>query len=101
MKPLLTTGLYGLALLPALALASPGTEAIEQHCTACHQAQEGGQGWGRISQQRKTPEGWDMTVARMQLMHGLELPADTRHTIVKHLADTQDSPPRRAPPSVC
>ncbi|WP_445156475.1 quinohemoprotein amine dehydrogenase subunit alpha [Halomonas sp. E14] len=98
MKPLLTTGLYGLALLPALALASPGTEAIEQHCTACHQAQEGGQGWGRISQQRKTPEGWDMTVARMQIMHGLELPADARHTIVKHLADTQGLAPEESAP---
>lgn len=100
MKHALPAGLCGLALLlpPALAQASPGSEAIERYCSACHQAQDGPQSWSRISQQRKTPEGWDMTVARMQLMHGLELPAEARRDIVKHLADTRGLAPEESAP---
>ncbi|MCE8017194.1 quinohemoprotein amine dehydrogenase subunit alpha [Halomonas sp. MCCC 1A17488] len=98
-KHALSTGLCGLALLlPALAQASPGGEAIGRYCTACHQSQNGPQSWSRISQQRKTPEGWDMTVARMQIMHGLELPADARRDIIKYLADAQGLAPEESAP---
>lgn len=96
MKRALSTGLCGLALLlpPALAHASsPGSMAIDRYCSGCHQPQDGPQSWSRISQQRKTPEGWDMTVARMQIIHGLELPAEARRDIVKHLADTRGLAP--------
>ncbi|MDN3523011.1 quinohemoprotein amine dehydrogenase subunit alpha [Halomonas ramblicola] len=98
MKPLLTSGLCGLALLlpPALAQASPGSEAIDRYCSGCHQAQDGPQRWSRISQQRKTPEGWDMTIARMQTMHGVEVPMEARRDIVKFLADTQGLAPEES-----
>ncbi|UYG05843.1 quinohemoprotein amine dehydrogenase subunit alpha [Halomonas sp. LR3S48] len=97
MRPALPASLCGLALLlPALAQASPGSEAIDRYCTACHQSQDGPENWSRISQQRKTPEGWDMTLARMQIMHGLELPAEARRDIVKYLADTQGLAPEES-----
>lgn len=100
MRHALPAGLCGLALLlPSSAvLASPGSEAIDRYCSSCHQAGNGDNGWSRISQQRKTPEGWDMTVSRMQIMHGLELPSEARHDIVKHLADTRGLAPKESAP---
>ncbi|MCZ6831570.1 MAG: hypothetical protein O7F73_18655 [Gammaproteobacteria bacterium] len=41
-------------------------------CRGCHIPTEGG-GLSRISQQRKTAEGWEMTINRMRLIHGLKL----------------------------
>ncbi len=100
MKQALSAGLYSMALLlpTGAVLASPGSEAIDTHCSSCHQVQNGPHSWSRISQQRKSPEGWDMTVARMQIMHGLELPPEARREIVKHLADTQGLAPEESSP---
>lgn len=100
MKLLLSSGLCGLALLlpPALAQASPGSETVDRHCSGCHQAQDGPQSWSRISKQRKTPEGWDMTIARMQTMHGVEVPLPARRDIVKFLADTRGLAPEESAP---
>nr|WP_298250219.1 quinohemoprotein amine dehydrogenase subunit alpha [uncultured Halomonas sp.] len=87
-----------LALTPlgaAMASAS-GQTLIDQHCSACHQANDEAGTWRRISQQRKTPEGWDMTLARMQVMHGVEVPIEARRDIVKYLADTQGLAPEES-----
>lgn len=89
----LAAGLTGLALL----LAGPRVEAadaqalLQAKCQACHT--QTSTGLSRISQQRKTPEGWLMSIARMQFAHGVQLTGDERRTLVKHLADTQGLAP--------
>jgi quinohemoprotein amine dehydrogenase len=65
---------------------------ISQTCAACHSA-ESKDSWSRISHQRKTPEGWLMTIARMQTMHGLVISDEDRQIIVKYLADRQGLAP--------
>jgi quinohemoprotein amine dehydrogenase len=60
---------------------------IETKCTACHTSTP--QGLSRISEQRKTPEAWFMTVDRMQKDHGLILSKEQEQSVVKYLADTQ------------
>ncbi|MGB2131142.1 MAG: quinohemoprotein amine dehydrogenase subunit alpha, partial [Marinobacterium sp.] len=49
--------------------------------------------WSRISHQRKSPEGWLMTIARMQVMHGLKISDEDRRTLVKYLSDRQGLAP--------
>ena len=102
MKPHQT--LHGhLAALAIAALSLTGTAQaqtqprdavtiINQTCVACH-APNGQQGWSRISNQRKTPEGWLMTIARMQNAHGLQISDEDRRTVVKYLADKQGLAP--------
>ncbi|WP_322047778.1 quinohemoprotein amine dehydrogenase subunit alpha [Paraburkholderia sp. J67] len=65
---------------------------ISHTCAACHSA-ESKDSWSRISHQRKTPEGWLMTIGRMQTMHGLVISNEDRQIIVKYLADRQGLAP--------
>lgn len=88
-------GLLALAIALATQTAQAASEAeqiIQNNCLACH-TQEGDQQWSRISHQRKTPEGWLMTIARMQVMHGLKISDEDRRTLVKYLADRQGLAP--------
>ncbi len=73
------------------ALAQDAEAILNARCGACH-ADEG-DGLSRIAGQRKTPEGWLMTIARMGIMHGVEVPPGERRALVKHLADTQGLAP--------
>ena len=75
-----------------------GAQLIRKNCLGCHLPTE--EGLSRISYQRKTPEGWEMTIKRMGLMHGLtisnqEIKVDNSalHEMVKYLADTQGLAP--------
>ncbi|MBO3276936.1 quinohemoprotein amine dehydrogenase subunit alpha [Pseudomonas schmalbachii] len=77
---------------PAAQAATDGAALLKQNCQGCH-TPEGENGLSRISQQRKTPEGWVMTIARMQIMHGLKIADDDRRELVKYLADTQGLAP--------
>ena len=89
----LAAGLTGLALF----LVGPSAEAadakalLQAKCQACHT--ETATGLSRISQQRKSPEGWLMSVARMQFAHGVQVTPEERRTLVKYLADTQGLAP--------
>lgn len=93
-------------LTASLALAAGMSQAdgdalgiIAGKCGACHtqeSAEPGAQSWSRISHQRKTPEGWLMTIARMQVMHGLEITDAQRREVVKYLADQQGLAPSEA-----
>lgn len=89
----LSAGL-GLLLLVASGstLAVEGEALLEARCGNCHQTLDDGT-MERIDAVRKTPEGWDMTIARMLLLHGLVLEAGERHALVKHLADTRGLAP--------
>jgi quinohemoprotein amine dehydrogenase len=89
MSGLAAVGFF-LAATPAAAAVSAET-LIRAKCLACHT--ETDTGVSRISQQRKTPEGWLMSVARMQFAHGLKITDEQRRTVVKYLADTQGLAP--------
>lgn len=81
----------GLALAAAPAAAASAEALLRAKCLACHT--ETDEGLSRISQQRKTPEGWLMSVARMQIVHGLKITDEERRSVVKYLADTQGLAP--------
>lgn len=81
---------------PALA-AVDGAAVLNAKCASCHERKEAG-GLSRISEQRKTPEGWLMTLRRMQVWHGLRLTGEEEKVLVKHLADTQGLAPAEAAP---
>ncbi|MDH3593918.1 MAG: quinohemoprotein amine dehydrogenase subunit alpha [Rhodospirillales bacterium] len=86
-----------LGLLPAGpgAVQAQGADAasiLNSRCAACHERTADG-GLSRVEDMRKTPEGWDMAIVRMTIMHGVRIPAEERAVLVKHLADTQGLAP--------
>lgn len=89
-------GLAGLLLLmPLPAGAQDGPALMEENCGGCHAADANG-ALSRISGQRKTPEGWLMTIVRMRLFHGLEIAPEVQSQLVHYLADTQGLAPSEA-----
>jgi len=71
---------------------------VQDKCLACHTEEakpntNKAPQWSRISHQRKTPEGWLMTIGRMQMMHGLKISDAERSTVVKYLSDRQGLAP--------
>lgn len=80
------------AAVPAAADAPPAVEVLQTRCGACHARLQGG-GLSRISEQRKTPEGWLMTIARMEQLRPLQVSDEERRALVKHLSDTQGLAP--------
>jgi quinohemoprotein amine dehydrogenase len=94
--------LGGLAILTLLASNTQAESQINvpnimaERCSICH-ADDMGR-LQRIQAQRKTPEGWLMTVVRMQRTHDLKLTDDERRALVKHLADTQGLAPAETAP---
>jgi quinohemoprotein amine dehydrogenase len=88
------------ALAAAPSSAEAPEELLRNTCSGCHQPDDAGR-LSRISQQRKTPEGWAMTIQRMEDLHGItvssqDLPlgsADAKRALVKYLADTQGLAP--------
>ncbi len=74
-------------------------QIIRNNCVGCH-VPESDDSFSRISYQRRTPEGWEMTIARMQLMHHVrisdqEIPItdEVIHKLVKYFADRQGLAP--------
>jgi len=88
-----TSGLSAVFLLVASGAlaASDGQTLMSDVCGACHS--ETDSGLSRINGQRKSPEGWMMTIVRMQRLHGLDLSATERRTIVQYLSDEQGLAP--------
>lgn len=83
--------------LAIAAVLSPGPASadqaqIEAACGACHSEVEGG-GLSRISGQRKSPEGWMMTINRMNLIHAAGIAPETRNALVAYLSETQGLAP--------
>ena len=81
----------------SLAKEIEGKTLVNDYCTACHEATDDG-GLARISEVRKTPEGWDMTLFRMQNLHGLEIDSDDRFAIIKYLSAEYGLAPSEAEP---
>jgi quinohemoprotein amine dehydrogenase len=74
------------------ALAQEGQALVNARCGSCHSANADGSRV-RISEARKTPEAWDMTLVRMMIVHGVKLTPADRRKLVKHFADTQGLAP--------
>lgn len=95
----LRRGLISIAglLLTGGVLAAPisAPAVLKSKCASCHM--ENGK-LQRISDLRKTPEGWDMTIARMQVWHKVEISKEERHALVKYLADRQGLTPAETAP---
>jgi quinohemoprotein amine dehydrogenase len=93
-------------LASASGAESPEQQLLRATCSGCHQPDASG-GLSRIAEQRKTPEGWAMTIQRMEDLHGItvssqDLPLaeqDAKRALVKYLADTQGLAPSEAAPS--
>ena len=84
--------------------ASDPEQIIARSCAGCHLPDGEGR-WFRISDQRKTPEGWQMTLVRMQLAHQAKFidPAGgdsqaAMRALVKYFADTQGLAPQESAP---
>jgi quinohemoprotein amine dehydrogenase len=93
----LGVALAWLAVTPAAGAATlSAQDIINTKCVTCHTRQ--GDQVNRL-QQRKTPEGWLMTLTRMRTMHGADLTTEEVRTVVKHLADTQGLAPSEAQPA--
>lgn len=92
--------IFGVWAIPAPGNAAPDTNAalVRSYCSGCHVERGPGQ-FDRISNIRKTPEGWVMTLFRMQNVHGLVLPDDAHDSIVRYLADAQGLAPSEAAPA--
>lgn len=73
------------------AVAVPEAERLlRDKCGACHL--EVGK-LQRIPEIRKSPEGWDMSIARMMVWHKVDVSKAERKTLVKYLADRQGLAP--------
>ncbi len=98
-KKLSKLGLGALiASLPLFAVdAQKGKEVINTKCIACHTGNTD-DGLSRISNQRKTPEGWYMTIKRMQREHGLVVTRDEEANVIKYLSDNQGLTPDEIKP---
>lgn len=77
--------------------AQSAQSLLNTHCASCHEPGADG-GLSRISAVRKSPEGWDMTIVRMMVVHGVDMTASERAALVKHLADKQGLAPSEAAP---
>jgi quinohemoprotein amine dehydrogenase len=94
-------GLFPL-LLMAVFLTGPANASekiLQQKCMGCHVPESlEPLKLSRISHQRKTPEGWLMTIGRMQVTHGLNVSDEERRELVQYLADTQGLAPSESQP---
>lgn len=77
----------------------PITDAtVLKACGSCHRPDEKGQ-LSRISFQRNTPEGWQLTVQRMASLNGLNIEPDTARQVVKYLSNNLGLAPEEAKPA--
>jgi quinohemoprotein amine dehydrogenase len=95
-KKHMARGTGALVLVTGLAMSAIGNQAhaalsgqalVNSKCTVCHETKTDHH-LTRIGESRRTPEGWDMTVARMTFAHGVKLTSEERGAVVKYLSDT-------------
>jgi quinohemoprotein amine dehydrogenase len=78
-----------------------GERLVTERCAGCHHPSgnnAAGSQFSRISEQRKSPEGWFMTVVRMQREGRVQLTQDERRSVVKYLSDNYGLTPTEALP---
>ena len=71
--------------------------AIIAACSECHARDTSGY-MQRISYERKTPEGWEMSIRRMVSLNNIALDPATAKTIVRYLSDHQGLAPSELRP---
>jgi quinohemoprotein amine dehydrogenase len=99
-RALLALLLAAVATAAAPSAASTPEELLRNTCSGCHLPDPSGQ-LSRIAHQRKTPEGWAMTIQRMEALHGIVVSSQdlllgseaVKRALVKYLADTQGLAP--------
>ncbi len=82
---------------PSQAGEALGAKVLEETCSRCHAALPSG-GFERISEERKTPEGWELTISRMERFDHVTVSAAQEAAVVKWLADRQGLAPAEAAP---
>lgn len=83
----------------ARAQESPrGLEILRNSCGGCHQQSTPGH-FARISEIRKSPEGWLMTVFRMEHVHHVQITEADRDVLIRYLSDTQGLAPSETTPA--
>lgn len=71
---------------------------LEKRCSGCHAAQDKGGKLDAIESERKTPEGWEMTIDRMVRTQGVKLQPDEGRQLVKYLSDHYGLAPAEVAP---
>ncbi|HEV8714122.1 MAG TPA: quinohemoprotein amine dehydrogenase subunit alpha [Candidatus Binatia bacterium] len=74
-----------------------GAQVLENRCSGCHPPQEDGK-LDAVEFQRKTPEGWEMTLDRMVRTHGASLQPGEGALLVKYLSDRYGLAPSEVEP---
>ena len=69
-----------------------GLAAVRMHCSGCHREGPAGH-FDRISEERKSPEGWAMTIYRMRHVHGVVLSSAEQGLIIQYLSEVQGLAP--------
>ncbi len=82
----------GLAHAAPARQPAAGLVALRMHCGECHREVSSGS-FDRISEERKTPEGWAMTIFRMRQVHGVQLTPGAEGAIIQYLSDAQGLAP--------
>ncbi len=76
---------------------APGAKLLGDRCSGCHAPQKDGK-LDAIEFQRKTPEGWEMTLDRMIRTHGAKLQPGEGALLVKYLSDRYGLAPSEVEP---
>lgn len=88
----LAYGVLGVAHAAPTGHSPAGLVALQTHCAECHREVSPGS-FDRISEERKTPEGWAMTLFRMRQVHGVQLTPQAESAIIQYLSDAQGLAP--------
>lgn len=88
----LACGTLGIARAAPAGTSPAGLLALRAHCGECHRETSPGS-FDRISAERKTPEGWAMTIFRMRQVHGVQLPPEAEGAIIQYLSDARGLAP--------
>ena len=68
---------------------------VTRACATCHKP-DAKQQLSRISFQRNTPEGWQLTIQRMAALNGLQIDPQTAREVVKYLSNHLGLAPEEA-----
>ena len=71
---------------------APAEAVLRLRCGGCHAPLPNGR-LARISEQRKAPEGWYMTLFRMKNLHKVQITDEEHGILMKLLSDTQGLAP--------
>ncbi len=89
--------LVGFLAAVVFAVSISGTAAmadevlLQEKCLSCHVSDNNE--LTRIKDQRKTPEGWLMTIVRMRQIHGLDINLKEQASLVHYLSEIQGMAP--------